>query len=291
MDRILTTHVGSLIRPQALLDFLAAMERGESYRRGRLRAGARRRGRRRRAAPGRGGDRRDRRRRDGQGELDHVPLRARERPRAADGAARGRDHAAPEPRPPGVPGVLRASTTRSSPARWRTCSGWPSATGRRRRPTRWRPRASTGSARGRSSTTAPRSQRDIARLKAALAGVDVADASSRWSRPRASYWLRNEYYATEEEFVFALADALHEEYKGDRRRGLPAPGRRRGADARVRLDPLARRLGRGLPPLGRAARRRARPRARGDSRRTGSATTSASGAGTARTSSTRRSPT
>ena len=31
MDRILTTHVGSLIRPQEVLDFLAGMERGESY--------------------------------------------------------------------------------------------------------------------------------------------------------------------------------------------------------------------------------------------------------------------
>ena len=31
MDRILTTHVGSLIRPPALLELLTAMERGESY--------------------------------------------------------------------------------------------------------------------------------------------------------------------------------------------------------------------------------------------------------------------
>ena len=32
--------------------------------------------------------------------------------------------------------------------------------------------------------------------------------------PASVYWLRNEYYATEEEFVYAVADALHEEYKG-----------------------------------------------------------------------------
>ena len=31
MDRILSTHAGSLIRPQELLDFLAAMEPGEDY--------------------------------------------------------------------------------------------------------------------------------------------------------------------------------------------------------------------------------------------------------------------
>jgi 5-methyltetrahydropteroyltriglutamate--homocysteine methyltransferase len=32
--------------------------------------------------------------------------------------------------------------------------------------------------------------------------------------PASTYWLRNEYYPTEEEFVYAVADALHEEYKG-----------------------------------------------------------------------------
>ena len=31
--------------------------------------------------------------------------------------------------------------------------------------------------------------------------------------PASVYWLRNEYYATEEEFVFAVADALHVEYQ------------------------------------------------------------------------------
>ena len=31
MDRILTTHAGSLVRPREVLDFLAAIERGEPY--------------------------------------------------------------------------------------------------------------------------------------------------------------------------------------------------------------------------------------------------------------------
>ena len=31
--------------------------------------------------------------------------------------------------------------------------------------------------------------------------------------PASVYWLDNEYYASEEEFVFAVADALHEEYR------------------------------------------------------------------------------
>ena len=86
------------------------------------------------------------------------------------------------------------------------------------------------------------------------------------SRRRASTGSTTSTTRREEEFVFAVADALHEEYKAHRRRGLPAPGRRRGADARVRLDPLARRLGRRLPPLGGAPGRGAQPRARGDPR-------------------------
>ena len=31
MERILTTHTGSLARPQAILDVLIAMEKGEPY--------------------------------------------------------------------------------------------------------------------------------------------------------------------------------------------------------------------------------------------------------------------
>src|SRR5205085_11854928 len=54
--------------------------------------------------------------------------------------------------------------------------------------------------------------RDIANLKAALEGVGVADAFMPVVAPASAYWLRNEHYAGEEEFVFALADVLHEEY-------------------------------------------------------------------------------
>ncbi len=56
-------------------------------------------------------------------------------------------------------------------------------------------------------------QRDIARLKAALPGVDHTDVFLPVVAPASTYWLRNEYYATDEEFVYALADALHEEYE------------------------------------------------------------------------------
>ena len=55
--------------------------------------------------------------------------------------------------------------------------------------------------------------RDIANFQAALAGHDVADSFLPVVAPASAYWLQNEYYPSEEEFVFALADALREEYR------------------------------------------------------------------------------
>jgi 5-methyltetrahydropteroyltriglutamate--homocysteine methyltransferase len=56
-------------------------------------------------------------------------------------------------------------------------------------------------------------ERDIENLKRSLEGVDVVDAFLPVVAPASAYWLDNDYYKDEEEFVFALADALHEEYK------------------------------------------------------------------------------
>jgi 5-methyltetrahydropteroyltriglutamate--homocysteine methyltransferase len=56
-------------------------------------------------------------------------------------------------------------------------------------------------------------RRDIANFKQALEGVDHVDAFLPVVAPASAYWLDNEYYGSEEEFVFALADALHEEYR------------------------------------------------------------------------------
>jgi 5-methyltetrahydropteroyltriglutamate--homocysteine methyltransferase len=56
--------------------------------------------------------------------------------------------------------------------------------------------------------------RDIANFKAALAEHEGIEGFLPVVAPASAYWLQNEHYATEEEFVFALADALHEEYKG-----------------------------------------------------------------------------
>jgi 5-methyltetrahydropteroyltriglutamate--homocysteine methyltransferase len=55
--------------------------------------------------------------------------------------------------------------------------------------------------------------RDIANFKAALEGLDVVDGFLPVVAPASAYWLRNEHYSSEEEFVFALADALKEEYR------------------------------------------------------------------------------
>jgi 5-methyltetrahydropteroyltriglutamate--homocysteine methyltransferase len=56
-------------------------------------------------------------------------------------------------------------------------------------------------------------ERDIANLRRALNGREVVDAFLPVVAPASAYWLQNEYYPTEEEFVFALADALHDEYR------------------------------------------------------------------------------
>ncbi len=56
-------------------------------------------------------------------------------------------------------------------------------------------------------------ERDIANLRSALAGVEVVDAFLPVVAPASAYWLRNEHYASEEEFLYALAEALREEYR------------------------------------------------------------------------------
>ena len=55
--------------------------------------------------------------------------------------------------------------------------------------------------------------RDIANLRAALEGHDDVQAFMPVVAPASAYWLRNEHYGSEEEFVYGLADALREEYR------------------------------------------------------------------------------
>ncbi len=61
---------------------------------------------------------------------------------------------------------------------------------------------------------------DIANLKAAVEGQDVDGFLPAIAPGTVEHWLYNQYYKTDEEFVFALADALHEEYEAITRAGL-----------------------------------------------------------------------
>ena len=54
--------------------------------------------------------------------------------------------------------------------------------------------------------------RDIADLKAGMEAAGVTEGFLPVVAPASTYWLENEHYATEEEFVYALADALAVEY-------------------------------------------------------------------------------
>ena len=57
-------------------------------------------------------------------------------------------------------------------------------------------------------------QEDIANFKAALEGANAGEPFLPAITPGTiEHWLRNEHYASDEEYLFALADVLHEEYK------------------------------------------------------------------------------
>jgi 5-methyltetrahydropteroyltriglutamate--homocysteine methyltransferase len=57
-------------------------------------------------------------------------------------------------------------------------------------------------------------QKDLDNFKAALAGVDVAGGFLPANTPGTiEHWIANEYYKSDEEFVFAIADAMNVEYR------------------------------------------------------------------------------
>jgi 5-methyltetrahydropteroyltriglutamate--homocysteine methyltransferase len=57
-------------------------------------------------------------------------------------------------------------------------------------------------------------QTDIANFKAALANVELEEVYLPAVAPGSiEHWLKNVYYRNEEEFLYAIADAMHEEYK------------------------------------------------------------------------------
>jgi 5-methyltetrahydropteroyltriglutamate--homocysteine methyltransferase len=57
-------------------------------------------------------------------------------------------------------------------------------------------------------------KKDLDNFTAALAGVAVAGGYLPANTPGTiEHWIANEYYKSDEEFVFAIADAMHEEYR------------------------------------------------------------------------------
>ncbi len=56
-------------------------------------------------------------------------------------------------------------------------------------------------------------EEDIRNLKAAVAGLDVEPWLPAITPGTVEHWLWNEYYKTDEEFLYAIADVMHEEYK------------------------------------------------------------------------------
>ena len=55
---------------------------------------------------------------------------------------------------------------------------------------------------------------DIENLKAALQGKQIEEAFLPAIAPGTmEHWMKNEYYPTDEAYLFAIADAMHEEYK------------------------------------------------------------------------------
>ena len=210
MSRILTTHAGSIIRPDTLLDFVATMERGEPIDERGLRGRAL-------AMPSRTSCAGRRRRASTSSTTARWASRAGSpiSTSARAGSSRGWWQ------PRAAASIRRAATGSRSPSSTSSTTG-----SRRKRPSRrWGWSCPTHLA----TTTAPLTrryivtgpleydssalQRDIANFKQALDGVDVVDTFLPVVAPASAYWLDNEHYATDEEFVFALADVLHEEYK------------------------------------------------------------------------------
>jgi len=57
-------------------------------------------------------------------------------------------------------------------------------------------------------------ERDIAFIKSAAQGVQVEELVLTALAPgTVEHWMRNQHYATQEDMLFAIADAMHEEYK------------------------------------------------------------------------------
>ena len=185
-DRILTTHVGSLVRPQDLRDLIRAKDRGEPY--------------------------------DHEAFVTRVREATREVVRqqaecgidvVADGelGKTGFNNYTNErlsgfERRPGAPGITARGTRRDQELfpefyaeYWGSQGGFAA------------PSVCAGPIEYDSTVI----RRDLDNLKAALEGVNVVEAFVPAISP--IRYGQNEYYASENEFLYALADAMREEYR------------------------------------------------------------------------------
>ena len=129
-------------------------------------------------------------------------------------------------------------------------------------------------------------RRDIAYLKEATAGLDVQPYLPAVAPGTIEHWLYNEHYASDEALLFAIADAMREEYSLITDAGVLLQIDDPDLPDGWQMFPGDER--RGVPQIRRAARRRAQPRARRASRPSRSASTCAGAAVTDRTATTSR---
>jgi 5-methyltetrahydropteroyltriglutamate--homocysteine methyltransferase len=210
MDRILTTHTGSLARPQEILDFLVTMEKGEDY------------------------DQADYERALDEAVTDVVGRQAEVGIDVIDDGEMGK---------PSWITYLYERTTGIEPRMVDTEGGrvYPPSRDRLAFPDFYighdrqqageifeamgmiAPEPAEGDAKpltkkyfitGPLEYDSTALERDIGNFKRALEGVEFVDAFLPVVAPASAYWLENVHYASEEEFVYALADVLHQEYKG-----------------------------------------------------------------------------
>ena len=205
-NRILTTHVGSLPRPDDLMA-LYRDDAPDGTLQPRLRAADRRRG----APPGRDRHRRRQRRRVRQGDARARWISARGGPTSIR-ACKASSCATSRPRRAAAPGPTAARSARTSP----------SSTPPKRAPPRARRGRAAPAPRRFTASPAPSPvkytghaaiKRDIDNLAAAARTAGVEEAFMTAVSPATLQILPNAYYKSAEDYTWALAEAIREEYK------------------------------------------------------------------------------
>ena len=190
MTRILTTHVGALQRPPEAVKALLGETPEDAAGEVRCRC---------RSQAGRGRDRHRRRRRVRQ--VDLAVVRDRAAGRAGSQGARG-------------PAAARSRPCLAFPEFYEYAGRTPDVLFYGDDRAFWASIATRPVCVGPITYNAGPAERDIANLTAALGGVDVMDAFMPAVAPAsAEVDMGNEHYETQDELLWALADALREEYR------------------------------------------------------------------------------